>query len=408
MNRSRSAQFRSLYARYFRAVWAVVGQLGMHGPAREDAVQEIWIIAYRRLHTLEPQASPRAWLSSIARKVVWRMRRNAQRFDRRVNAFADEPRSAPSDASARYEVVATVRAALDSLSEAQRSVLVLTTVHGFTAPEVADALSLPVNTVYSRLRLARRRIAEHEVRSRDLEVELEARDPPPEDLRTRVLSAVLPAIPVAPLSTVGATASTIKAFALGGVVGGLAVAVTVVAAEPSSSGRARSSAPVAVATEARPPVVSEAPASQPSVPAAASVAGPAAPVSVPARRRASPAPQERPATPVATVEEPATPSPSPSVDPETALLARAQRRLRAGQPGKALRLLRQHELQFAQGVLGDVREGAFVRALCALGQPEQASAHAQRLAERRPDSPVATAVEDVCADGDDGTKPPRR
>ena len=44
----------------------------------------------------------------------------------------------PADACDRYEAATTVRDALESLSEDQRSVLVLTTLHGFTAPEVAD------------------------------------------------------------------------------------------------------------------------------------------------------------------------------------------------------------------------------------------------------------------------------
>lgn len=387
---TRSAQFRRLYSRHFRSVWSVVGQLGLHGAAREDAVQEVWIIAYRRLHTLDPQASARAWLASIARRVVWRTRRTAQRLDRRVNALAEEPQSSPSDACDRYEAATTVRDALESLSEEQRNVLVLTTLHGFTAPEVADVLEVPVNTVYSRLRLARRRLADFSVRQQEVEAELETRERPPSRLRQRVLSAVLPGVQ---LPLLGA-ASTIKAFALGGVVGGLAVAGTVVAApEPPPL-----PAPTHVEAEVSVPTV----ASQ-TIPAAATEATrrPVEQVVEP-----PPPPRHRPKrTPVAAPVEPA---PAPEVQPdapasalavgaESELLTRAQRALRGKQPGQALRLLRQHELQYPDGALVDVREGAVVRALCAAGRTEDAAKRVQGLSARRPDSPVATGVEDVCS-----------
>jgi RNA polymerase sigma-70 factor (ECF subfamily) len=45
---------------------------------------------------------------------------------------------------------------LDRLAEDKRMVLLLVEVEGMTAPEVAEALQLPLNTVYSRLRRARR------------------------------------------------------------------------------------------------------------------------------------------------------------------------------------------------------------------------------------------------------------
>jgi RNA polymerase sigma-70 factor (ECF subfamily) len=51
-----------------------------------------------------------------------------------------------------------VRALLESLPEDQRLVLVLSDLEGWTAPEIAQALELPVNTAYSRLRTARQKL----------------------------------------------------------------------------------------------------------------------------------------------------------------------------------------------------------------------------------------------------------
>lgn len=403
---SRSAQFRTLYSRYFRSVWSVVGQLGLYGAAREDAVQEVWLIAYRRIHTLDPQASARAWLASIARRVVWRTRRSAQRLDRRVHALAEQPRSLPADASTRYEAATTVADALESLSEEQRSVLVLSTLHGFTAPEIAAALDVPVNTVYSRLRLARRRLAEFSVQSREVEAELESRERPPDKLRQRVLRAVLPGVPM-PMPLLGA-ASSLKAFALGGVVGGLAVAGTAqVAARPAAQLPAQvSTQPAAPGGSHSAAAVHASPAPAPAVLQSSSVA-PASPDD-PLPRAAPPPPPRRSAKPTsvpdeakdaalrATAQEPA--KPGLAVGPESVLLARAQKALRQAQPRQALRLLRQHELQFPQGALVDVREGAMVRALCAAGRSADAAHRVRRLRARQPGSPVATGVQDVCGE----------
>jgi RNA polymerase sigma-70 factor (ECF subfamily) len=48
-----------------------------------------------------------------------------------------------------------VDAALDDLSDDQRSVFVLHAIDEVAMPEVAEALEIPLNTAYSRYRLAK-------------------------------------------------------------------------------------------------------------------------------------------------------------------------------------------------------------------------------------------------------------
>jgi RNA polymerase sigma-70 factor (ECF subfamily) len=50
-------------------------------------------------------------------------------------------------------------AALDELDIARRALLVMHDVDGTPVPEIAEALQVPVNTAYSRLRLAREDLA---------------------------------------------------------------------------------------------------------------------------------------------------------------------------------------------------------------------------------------------------------
>jgi RNA polymerase sigma-70 factor (ECF subfamily) len=46
--------------------------------------------------------------------------------------------------------------ALESIKLDRRTVFVMVELNGHSVPEVAEALALPLNTAYSRLRLARR------------------------------------------------------------------------------------------------------------------------------------------------------------------------------------------------------------------------------------------------------------
>jgi RNA polymerase sigma-70 factor (ECF subfamily) len=61
------------------------------------------------------------------------------------------------DVLSRREAVEAVSNFLDELDEPQRQVFYLADVEGMTAPEISAALGVKLNTVYGRLRLARKR-----------------------------------------------------------------------------------------------------------------------------------------------------------------------------------------------------------------------------------------------------------
>jgi len=400
MNPSQRPQrFQWLYERHFRLVWSVVGQLGLAGAAREDAVQEIWLTIYRRLDTLDAEASSRAWVCSISRKVVWRLRRNAQRRDRRVSAYASEPTSNASCAARRVEVTAEVEEALAALSEDQRAVLVMANVHGLTAPEISTTLGLPVNTVYSRLRLARRRLEPTAAREPDVRTALDAGDRPPERMRGYIWALLQPGIAKPAILGAASTWGTAKAVALGMALGGAGVAAIVLPAQSSQD----APSVVASAADASPPsrttqAVASSVAAKPEVAEPVALAEPvdAEPVAVVPQPKAIAKPRGRATTEPSVVAEGRAAAPAADAAPDLAaeaqLLRRAQQKLKAGAPAEALRLLQQHEQSFGNGALADVRDGAMVRALCSLNRTEQAVRIAGRLKSGSPDSPVASAI----------------
>ena len=63
----------------------------------------------------------------------------------------------PREASERAEAAAALLEILDDMPDVQREVFVAVEVEGLTAPEASRALDVKLNTVYSRLRMARAR-----------------------------------------------------------------------------------------------------------------------------------------------------------------------------------------------------------------------------------------------------------
>lgn len=148
-----------LYRRHAGFVWRAVRRMGIPEEMAEDVVQEVFIVARRRLPSYEGRGAPSSWLYGIARGVTANLRRHHERARRRLELVA-APTPAPDDPERdleRRRAAERVRAMLAALDPEKREVFVLADVEGLSGPEIAAALDLKLNTVYSRLRLARDR-----------------------------------------------------------------------------------------------------------------------------------------------------------------------------------------------------------------------------------------------------------
>lgn len=152
--------FDALYEEYFDFVWRCLRRLGVPPGLAEDATQDAFVVVHRRLDDLRPEASPRAWLFGIALRVARDYRRT---FKRKGTQPLEDVDRQPSSDSGPFENAAKAQAALalerflNELDEDKRAVFVLAELEGLTAPEVSEALEVNLNTVYSRLRIARGR-----------------------------------------------------------------------------------------------------------------------------------------------------------------------------------------------------------------------------------------------------------
>ncbi|HWB80964.1 MAG TPA: RNA polymerase sigma factor [Nannocystaceae bacterium] len=146
----------AIYRAHVGFVWRVVRRLGVPAEAIEDLVHEVFLVVRRRLSEVAQHGDGRAWLFMITRGVVSNDRRiRARRHRRHEDAPPPDPPVDPERLAAKAEAIARVEIFLSTLTDEQRVVFELVDIEGFTGPEVARVTEAPLDTVYSRLRLAR-------------------------------------------------------------------------------------------------------------------------------------------------------------------------------------------------------------------------------------------------------------
>lgn len=129
--------------------------LALGVPARfvDDVVQDVFIVALRKLPDLDPTASARGWLYGILRNVARRAKaKEARTPPLHLAPTAD---ASPDEALDWRRAAGVVEAFLAGLDDDKREVFVLCELEGMSAPEVAAATGTKLNTVYSRLRTVR-------------------------------------------------------------------------------------------------------------------------------------------------------------------------------------------------------------------------------------------------------------
>jgi RNA polymerase sigma-70 factor, ECF subfamily len=156
----------ALYDEHAAFVWRNLRRLGVRDDGLDDATQDVFLVVHRRWADL-PRERPRSWLYGIVRRVAADHRRTRRRRGAEPLAAAGEPVApgpTPEQRAEQAEAMRVVYEVLGKLPEEQREVFVLAELEQMTAPEIAEAVGTPVNTVYSRLRVARAAFDEHAAR----------------------------------------------------------------------------------------------------------------------------------------------------------------------------------------------------------------------------------------------------
>jgi RNA polymerase sigma-70 factor (ECF subfamily) len=159
--------FQQVYADYFGFVWRTAANRGIPRAALDDVTQEVFIVVDRKLHEFEGRASLRTWIAAIVRRVV------ADYIKKRGNRPAGdetlerEPACEASrerlEENAALELLDTL---LARMSDDQREVFVLHEIEELSGAEIAEVTGVNENTVWTRLRAARRIFQEGVTRQR--------------------------------------------------------------------------------------------------------------------------------------------------------------------------------------------------------------------------------------------------
>jgi RNA polymerase sigma-70 factor, ECF subfamily len=148
--------FPEIFQQHAQFLWRALMNLGVQRHDAQDLCQEVMLIAHRRLPTFSGR-SIRAWLYGICVRKASEHRRSA-RVRREVPSDAlDELGQAETqhDRLEQSRRLQRTLVALDALDESKRAAFVLYEVEELTLAEVSEALEVPLQTVYSRIKAAR-------------------------------------------------------------------------------------------------------------------------------------------------------------------------------------------------------------------------------------------------------------
>ena len=160
--RPHGLDFRVVYEAEFRYVWNSLRRLGGRDRDLEDLCHEVFLAFYRGMADYDVTRPLRPWLFGIAFRICSDYRRRA---GHRLEVPVDEHHATcalphADEQLAGKEQRRLVREALSMLDFDRRAVFIMHELDGHSMPEVAQVLEVPLNTLYSRLRLARAEFAQ--------------------------------------------------------------------------------------------------------------------------------------------------------------------------------------------------------------------------------------------------------
>lgn len=152
-------RLEEIYDAHFDFVWRSARRMGVAESSADDVVQEVFLVAHRRIDDFEGRSSVKTWLFAILLRVVADHRRALRRkggLAELPEGLAAEPEDGPEEQTSQRQRLELLHDLLGQLDDEKRAVFVLAELEQLTAPEMAEALGVKMNTVYSRLRAARK------------------------------------------------------------------------------------------------------------------------------------------------------------------------------------------------------------------------------------------------------------
>lgn len=154
-----AAALRDVYARYSGAVYTVAYSILRDRTRAADAAQVTFVNAWRAAPRFDIDQPLGPWLYTIARRAAIDTYRRERRLESTDPEVLDGWPGSDGPSIERSWEAWEVRVAVDALPDEERQVVRLSWYDGFTHPEIAERLDVPVGTVKSRSHRAHRRLA---------------------------------------------------------------------------------------------------------------------------------------------------------------------------------------------------------------------------------------------------------
>ncbi len=147
-----STSFRPLFEAEYPFVCRALERFGVRYADAPDCAQEIFLTFFQHFSQWDQSRPVRPYLVAYASRFAANYRRLGWH---RVGGEAPQEAHSPLDGDEAAIAKAQVLRGLDALSDDQRVALVMHDLEEFTGAEIAEALQIPLFTVYSRVRSAR-------------------------------------------------------------------------------------------------------------------------------------------------------------------------------------------------------------------------------------------------------------
>jgi RNA polymerase sigma-70 factor (ECF subfamily) len=178
--RSDTVSFEALMRKYNSRLFRIARSILKDDAAAEDALQEAYVQAYRKMSAFRGDAEMATWLTRIVinqalmqvrklkrERIVVPFGNHASAQEAREVDVIDARAESPSDTVQRAEVRGIIERRIDELPLAFRAVFVMREIEEMTVLETAEALGIPETTVRTRLFRARALLREKLERDMD-------------------------------------------------------------------------------------------------------------------------------------------------------------------------------------------------------------------------------------------------
>ncbi len=148
-------RLRDAFVQHYAGVWRFLRRLGVVPDRVDDAAQQVFLIAIEALPRIVPGCE-RAFLYGTAVRVAHGIRRRGAREITGLDVeLGSSPLPSPDELTDQKRARETLDRVLERVELDARAVFVLFGIEGFTVPEIADLLKIPLGTAASRLRRSR-------------------------------------------------------------------------------------------------------------------------------------------------------------------------------------------------------------------------------------------------------------